>query len=517
MAKSRTTPPKKPTPISLGTSTTALEEPPPEVIASEPAEPEPQAPPATAAAPPSDPKPAPPKTPTFFQTMNKVPKADWGPRANIYLYRVEPMIDRTRSGESKFINNYAEPVNEDRIMADHGSGRYKLILNFRKPGAETGDIIDSIYMDILNMKYPPKIPLGEWTDDPRNRKWAWAKEASAGPVAPAQPAATGVETFVDVLRATGDIRREIREEMQSDKPEQPSSTIDPWSAAEKILNMRSDNPMVTILMNQLAAMQKSAEDAREREFKAQESAREREFRLQEELRKVATATATPTTKGFFEQLVEFAAPTDKTAFIQKIFGGSNGSSNGDAPARAGRVSGLEVARDLAIKIFDSPVGEGIGQLIASMAQRNAQQGMPVQGMNGNPAVNQAQQPPQASFDEFVRNTLNPALLRMYVQGFDGGAFAEWLYDGYPDRVRELQNYTHPSMPGLRGAQIIIAACKRTPGLWPALSSRGEPAFVQFVNEFCAWKPEPEGSEPDGPDEDGVIDLDDHDGEEARPS
>ena len=108
--------------------------------------------------------------------MAKVSKADWGARANIYLYRVEPMIDRTRSGENKFVNVYAEPVSEDRVMADYGSGRYKLILNFRKPGAETGDLIDSMYMDILNMKYPPKIPLGEWVDDPRNKKWAWAKD-----------------------------------------------------------------------------------------------------------------------------------------------------------------------------------------------------------------------------------------------------------------------------------------------------------------------------------------------------
>ena len=151
--------------------------------------------------------------------MNSVPKGDWGPRANIYLYRVEPVIDRTRSGDSKFINVYAEPVTEDRVMADYGSGRYKLILNFRKPGAETGDVIDSTYMDILNMKYPPKIPLGEWTDDPRNKKWAWAKEANGIPTGPAPaPATSGLEAVVDVMRATSEMRRDIREEMQASVP-----------------------------------------------------------------------------------------------------------------------------------------------------------------------------------------------------------------------------------------------------------------------------------------------------------
>src|ERR1035437_7585278 len=154
MAKSTSRPPRKPTPIDTSTpfdapeaDMSAAEAPPPEQAASEPAKPNGQ--------------PKTPKVPTFIQTMNSVPKGDWGPRANIYLYRVEPVIDRTRSGDSKFVNVYAEPVSEDRVMADYGSGRYKLILNFRKPGAETGDVIDSTYMDILNMKYPPKTPLGK--------------------------------------------------------------------------------------------------------------------------------------------------------------------------------------------------------------------------------------------------------------------------------------------------------------------------------------------------------------------
>ena len=158
MAKSTSRPPKRPTPIDTSTpfdvplsDMSAAEAPPPEQTVEPPAKPNGK---------PWETTVKPPKTPTFVQTMNSVPKGDWGPRANIYLYRVEPVIDRTRSGDSKFVNVYAEPVSEDRVMADYGSGRYKLILNFRKPGAETGDVIDSTYMDILNMKYPPKGILG---------------------------------------------------------------------------------------------------------------------------------------------------------------------------------------------------------------------------------------------------------------------------------------------------------------------------------------------------------------------
>src|ERR1039457_2291229 len=163
MAKSTSKPPKKPTPID---SSMPFDEPTADMSAAEPQEiaPSPvmsENPPQTQAkAVDQTQKPRTSKTPTFAENMAKVAKADWGPRANIYIYRTEPIIDRTRSGDPKYLDVYAHPVNEDRVMADFGSGRYKLILNFRKPGAATGDLIDSDYMDILNMKYPPKIPLG---------------------------------------------------------------------------------------------------------------------------------------------------------------------------------------------------------------------------------------------------------------------------------------------------------------------------------------------------------------------
>jgi hypothetical protein len=45
------------------------------------------------------------------------------------------------------------------------------------------------------------------------------------------------------------------------------------------------------------------------------------------------------------------------------------------------------------------------------------------------------------------------------------------------------------MPGLKGAPAIIQAYKRTDSMWPALSSRGEQAFADFVHQFCEWKPD----------------------------
>jgi hypothetical protein len=174
---------------------------------------------------------------------------------------------------------------------------------------------------------------------------------------------------------------------------------------------------------------------------------------------------------------------------------------------------MDLVRDLGMKVFDGPVGEGLGQLLASFAARNAQgSGQP---MNTNGQVNQAQKTPAAEFAEFIETVLNPALLAQYTQGFDGGAFASWLYDGYPDRLLQFQTFTHPKLPGLRGASAIITGYKNTPNMWPTLKLRGEEAFIKFVNEFCSWKPE--GSdEAEDAEESGVIDLDSEQ-EEARPS
>jgi hypothetical protein len=485
MAKSTSRPPKKPTPISLNTP---FDGPPDDTSAAEPQEtdlssatPEESAEPPTARPPISNPVTTRgPKT--FIQTMNTVPKGDWGARANIYLYRVEPIIDRTRSGEKKFINIYAEPLTEDRVMADYGSGRYKLILNFRKPGAETGDVIDSDYMDILNMKYPPKIPLGEWTDDPRNKKWAWAKEANGIPTGPAPaPSSSGLEAVVDVMRATSEMRRDIREELQASTPPTPPTppaAPDPFDTAAKIMAMRANDPMTTVLMGMIDAAHKEAE-----------ASRLREYELQKELRQQSTtATAAEKPKTLMEQLTDFKA-------LKDLF---SGTGNGAVETvRAGRTGVLDVFQTLGTKFFESDLATGVGQWLGAMAQRSvASNGTPPQMNNPSNAM-QPTQTEQQQFAQFIELTLNPALRRFYSQGMGGADFAGWLYDAFPERLTQLQNFTHPLAPGMKGASVIVAAYKRTPEMWNLIQAQreGEPSFVQFVNEFCRWKPE--DSEHDG--------------------
>src|ERR1017187_10310687 len=46
----------------------------------------------------------------FFESLRKIALGDWGSRYYLYLYRLEPVIDRLRSGETKYVMRYSEPV-----------------------------------------------------------------------------------------------------------------------------------------------------------------------------------------------------------------------------------------------------------------------------------------------------------------------------------------------------------------------------------------------------------------------
>ena len=473
MAKSRASKPEKTVPIT--TATAVLDEPEP------PEPPESDDMPVQEAAEP--PKREPPKVPSFFQTMGRVQKEDWGPRASIYLYRLEPMIDRLRGGDKKYIMMYTEPLTEERIMVDHGSGRYKAVLNIRKAGAERGDEIDSHFFDIMNLKYPPKVPKGEWVDDPRNKKWAWAKE----PDVPPAPPASGLAEFTGVFRAASELRKEIREEMQPAQPVQPAqpAPVDPWAAAEKILQMRSDNPMVTILMTRMDAMDKAAEASRLREAELQ-----KELRDQMRIQPQAQPAAAP--KTLLEQATEFAEAATK---LKSIFN-TPGEVGGEAAkvVRAARMGALEFLAEVVPRIVDAPI-------MTAVAARLMAGAPPTDGITGAPALQPQPQPtqpnPQADLEMFLRHTITPALVQAIADKETGANFAQWLWDFLPQRLTQLQNFTHPRLPGLSGPAAIIMAYKHSP-VWPSLSIHGEEAFALFVQEFCAWKSPDQEQEPEIP-------------------
>lgn len=420
-------------------------------------------------------------SPTFWDRVRRIPKEDWGTRVYMYLYCFEPICNEKISGEKKYLNRYDQPIyDEQAVMVDFGSGKYRLVLTWNKPtDADKGKPIEVYDFEIYNLKYPPKIPKAVWRNDTRNARW----EALLPKEEPPHAAATaaGFSQFTDVLRATNEMRREIREELAPAVP--PSDRLDPFasslSIAREILQIRSDNPMVDVLRDELKGL---------REEMREERAANRS--LQEELRRAqapAAAAAAEKPKTLLEQATELA---DAAGKLKTIF---NGPDENIIPR--GKISPWQVARDVIPEIANSKIMEAVAAKM--MAGPTA---MPPMNGNGAQPRQNSTIPPLA---RFIENVGTPAMLEYFNAEGSGSDFADWLYSGFPTILPQLQGFTHPALPGLVGAPAIVQAYKNTPNVWPQLASR-EAQFIEFINEFCQWRPDADEEEQAKaePDDDG---------------
>jgi hypothetical protein len=111
----------------------------------------------------------------FFQTLSAYTPAEWE-SLMVYVYRTSPITDRRATGNpTTYVMKYGAPFDEDRLKLDVGSGGYQLRLNQSTPRG-TSKTIKTYICDIEDINFPPKVPEGEWIDDPRNKRWAWARK-----------------------------------------------------------------------------------------------------------------------------------------------------------------------------------------------------------------------------------------------------------------------------------------------------------------------------------------------------
>jgi len=111
----------------------------------------------------------------FFNWIQQFTETDWQDTLFMYLYRCEPYTDRKQTGNKNYLTKFTKPVDQQEIMEEYGSGKYLLVLNRFDAKIRKYKIVENHYFRILNHKFPPKIPLGEWVDDDRNSDWAWCK------------------------------------------------------------------------------------------------------------------------------------------------------------------------------------------------------------------------------------------------------------------------------------------------------------------------------------------------------
>jgi len=500
MANSRKSP-KKSTPVTEFPQTAAT-------VAEIPEEFQEPTPPAAPAAPRRNPlkkkNPTLPADGDFFARVAAVPQSDWdSQRVFLYLYVLEPLCNLKQQGGKAYFNRYSTPIrDEHQIAVECGSGRYRLMLAYNRVSAEDSSEMARYEFEIYNPQYPPKVPRAAWINDPRNAKWEalLPKEAS--------PAAAGAAgQMVEAMQLVNEIRSSVRDEMEPPADTQspsemvqtfkamkdilapangtPAAPADPFDTAKKIMEMRANDPMTTVLMGMIDSANKATEAAREREFKLQE--------------KLLEAKAAPA-KGLLDQLLELAALGDKLDPLKKLFGFGNGT---EAVGRAARTTGFDMVRDIVQSPFGANLGQGLGMLLHTLATTGAPAPNPARPVM--PTVLNAQQPNgtaanKESDEERIQrigNTITtPMLYEFFLKDDQSGeAFAERMFDMWPEDyifIRAL------------GPENLVARYRQFPPAWAILQPK-EPAFIQFITDFCKWDPnEDEGPAP-GPD-DGVIDL-----------
>ena len=112
----------------------------------------------------------------FWLMLQNFTDDEWN-HLSAYVYRVAPKIDRKNNGRKANIQTYTSRFTPDDLMKDHGSGCYQIMLNHQDPGTGKYSRIGIEKVQIINPKYPPVVPDGDWVDDKENEMWKWGAKA----------------------------------------------------------------------------------------------------------------------------------------------------------------------------------------------------------------------------------------------------------------------------------------------------------------------------------------------------
>lgn len=418
----------------------------------------------------------------FFERMRTIPAADWGTRAFIYVYCLEPICDLKMGGETKYLVKLKQPLfDEDPIMIDYGSGKYRLQFVYRKPDADKADQVDTLEIEIVNPKYPPKISQSVWKEDPRNAKWRALLPLEDKPGKANQGA-----DLLETVKTLGQIRKDMREELTPPPPPAQASDVDRFTsmitAFKAIMPQPSsatDNQMlttiVTLMQSQVQASQQEAKQLRDQVF--------------ELIQKRENAPAAPAIT--LETILDKA----ETVFprLQKIIG-LGGDKLTEVVHGRPRQWWQELLLDIAPPIIQeaAPV---LGTVLSRMAQQPngaiQQNGYAPAPPTNSPQIAAGTSPPAQPSQENAGTRITaflqqPAIsrpLEKYVRGFIAGTegsagkdFAYWLYDGYD--MAPLQD---ARALGLEGLLNIF----RSSQSWPLMQPY-EAKLREFISDVLAW-------------------------------
>jgi hypothetical protein len=414
----------------------------------------------------------------FFDKLTAYTEAEWE-RLILYLYRLEPITDRFAGGNSiKFIAKYVHAIDEEVVMKDHGSGKYRLMLNESTAVSKKTKPIASVEFAILNPAYPPKIPLGEWIDDTRNKQWAWAK--AAPPAEPVPETGKSEQGHRDGLSAS-DLFRLTREMVRELAPKQDANSVTTavvdalktsYSEAFKVAQVQArggdDSKLFDLIKAILQKPEKTGEDSHQK-FLYDQLAEERKRNHDLMMKLLEKKEGSDEKAGITDRIIERA--------IDNLLGDEG--TRGPRGKWAWAAPYLPQALDIAGKAVN-----GLTQMLSFGLGRRAPASNPAAGMGAAPPPEHPQQiPPTPAEGDPMMNMLlqqiGDPLLNHLHGGQRGEEFGDWLVSGFGTSAP-------PQVKGL-GKDKIVAAIKLTP-LWPSIAPV-EQRFLEFLDELLAWTPD----------------------------
>jgi len=112
----------------------------------------------------------------FWAALENLSDDEWA-KCFAYLFRTAPTIDRKSTGRPSNLRKYGSKFDREAVMREFGSGSYRLDFTQYNVNLKRNVRTHIIRFDILNMDFPPKVPPGDWVDDPANKCWEWALPA----------------------------------------------------------------------------------------------------------------------------------------------------------------------------------------------------------------------------------------------------------------------------------------------------------------------------------------------------
>jgi hypothetical protein len=392
----------------------------------------------------------------------------------VYLYRLDPKIQNA-AGQSKYIQKYSVPLDEEQIKQDHGGGKYELKLNLCEPGKQSVLIKNAFF----SVDGPAKIPAGTivLNGDTGQVVPPGTPAAAATPAAENSAIKEVLQMLGKVLEDQnkgGDFNTEILKKTLMDSHDIMAE------AMKKSATSITGNPLLDgLLQNQLANLAKPVDPLAQLKMQMDLMKSMRELVGAPEERAPRGDSFLDRAKGIAELL-----KTDTTGELRGLIFPQEAE-----PAGLG-ASLFKIAEKVISQrpdIIDSAANLLKRMSGSTVAEHQPGPAPPVLGAPAQPQVIQPQQQQQSEAAQpqtqevALINGLLGVVKNGFTGGYDGSMVAASLRVAHPNEAQMLLQYM--GLPD----DAILGWLRSQPVIAPIMT---DPRFAEFFQDFKAELTDP---------------------------